>query len=212
MQSLIDDAAALVRQLPPDLIEPMLGRLNEMSGRAALAWTITHFGDELYRQACANHPVGGSFSTRLQIYLQDVLYALRTGRYRLHGRCGIEIVDALAEWFVDGAVDLDMLGNAIVLANGPRLEGVEAYPVLRDLHRDDDLEAEEEEPAVLPSAAEKWMYKADAQMVHKHGEPVLQKTQAVADCMEATGATRDDARKAYEQLPRWRQRGKKRLK
>jgi hypothetical protein len=50
---LLRGAEALVQGLPPERTEPDLGAICELKDKAALAWAITHFNDDVYREALA---------------------------------------------------------------------------------------------------------------------------------------------------------------
>ena len=155
---------------------------------SALAWCITHFGDELYAKARPDDdtppdPVAREltpgrqfdwFTNVLGGHLIRMTALGRAGRFTMSGLDGTARIPFEPDWFVDGAVVYDALSNAVVV-NGKRFGGFEA-------EWNGDRAAGEDNPAEgdgtndndpderMPTEVEKWMRLQEAKAL-VNGDP-----------------------------------------
>jgi hypothetical protein len=132
---LLRGAEELLGALPPDYrVEAGLGPIRELRHYAALAWAITHFQDMHYREARGaalavapeqRHPLD-DFTYHLGLFLDGLRADGRTASYRTQGWQGPTRVELDPGWFADGNLTFDALNNAIDMADGRRITGIEA--------------------------------------------------------------------------------------
>jgi hypothetical protein len=230
---LLNHAWMLLRSIPAERREQLLGPLYERYERrhsAAVAWCVSHFCDPSYREALAAarvpwqpadrpaHPLD-YFTMVLGGYLEETLLHGWMASFRMHGWLGDKSIDFNRGWFVEGNMRFDALGNAVEMADGRRITGIEARlvpetagEVLETTGKEEDEGEATGGEVDVPPEALLWMGRQEAKAILKDGAPRLQKEGSggvVDECCATFGVTRRVARATFvKAVPQWRQRSR----
>jgi hypothetical protein len=184
---LMRHAEALVRGLPPDRTEEGLGPIRELGDYRALAWAISHSGDNVYREARAGagppsrpaedweHPLD-QFSRRLNVYLRGMLAEGRAARYRMSGWVGRTKVEFDPGEFVDGNMEFNALDNAIVMGDRERRTGIEVRLELRTEKAEEDTNDEGEPEGSPPGDLRLYIRREEATAFLAPASPLLRRS------------------------------------
>jgi hypothetical protein len=226
-----DDFAHLLRRaevllggLPPELLTEELAAIDVRPRHyTPLAWAVSHLADSRYREAMAGAgwvQSGGvdSFADTLGRYLRALLDKGRAAHYRLQGWLGGQRVDLDPGWFVAGNLRFDALVNAVVMADGRRITGIEARlelgsPDADDPPEDDNTNPDDDTPETLPPTAYQLEIRTlEASAWLTESRPQLPKEAIVNDLYEKykkQGVKRREIEKAFSiEVPPDRQRGR----
>lgn len=221
---LLHHTMELIRRLPHEDIALELGPSPRFRQETALAWAISHFGDELYAKARPDDGIEpesmarelspglrfDQFTNVLCGYLIRMTVLGHEERFTMSGLDGTERTPFKPDWFVEGAVVYDPLSNVVVV-NGKRFGGIEANFVTND----GKAEAADEDGwwkpdrRPPPKAALDFMIAAEAAAMARHDKARLLKDLEVDTCMAQVKVTRQQANDAFMwAVPRYRWRGR----